>query len=188
MRLFEGERDFRLDILEPEVRILVVKDGKYLLYQPRIRQAISGKVEGQGTKGLFPGLLTGSPESFRELEESYSSSDLGESALGERRVHHISFRAKPGAPVYCQEIHLFVDAAPVFFRDGQSATGVDGQEIEANAFAAELLMPESILRDLVGRQPIDVFDDAAVRRLASRFEVSPQALTIRLSRLGLVTV
>jgi outer membrane lipoprotein-sorting protein len=102
--------NFRLEIQEPEVRILVVKDGRYLLYQPRIRQAISGKVEGQGTKGLFPGLLTGSSESFRELEESYSSSDLGEAALGERRVNHISFRAKPGAPVYCQEIHLFVDA------------------------------------------------------------------------------
>ena len=84
--------------------------------------------------------------------------------------------------------HLFVDAAPVFFRDEQSAAGVDAQEREANAFAAELLMPETVLRDLVGRRPIDVFDDAAVRRLASQFEVSPQALTIRLSRLGLVTV
>jgi outer membrane lipoprotein-sorting protein len=101
----------RLEIQEPEVRILVVKDGKYLLYQPRIRQAISGKLEGQGTKGLFPGLLTGSPESFRELEKSYSASDRGEETLDERRVHHLTFRARPGVPVYCQEIDLFIDTA-----------------------------------------------------------------------------
>jgi len=101
----------RLEIQEPEVRILVVKDGKYVLYQPRIRQAISGKVEGQGTKGLFPGLLTGSTESFRELEKSYSASDRGEETLDERRVHHLTFRAKPGVPVYCQEIDLFIDTS-----------------------------------------------------------------------------
>ena len=101
----------RLEIQEPEVRILVVKDGKYVLYQPRIRQAISGKLEGQGTKGLFPGLLTGSTESFRELEKSYSASDRGEETLDERRVHHLTFRAKPGVPVYCQEIDLFIDTS-----------------------------------------------------------------------------
>ncbi|HLE70495.1 MAG TPA: outer-membrane lipoprotein carrier protein LolA [Vicinamibacteria bacterium] len=101
----------RLEIQEPEVRILVVKDGTYVLYQPRIRQAISGKLEGQGTKGLFPGLLTGSTESFRELEKSYSASDRGEETLDERRVHHLTFRAKPGVPVYCQEIDLFIDTS-----------------------------------------------------------------------------
>ena len=101
----------RLEIREPEVRILVVKDGKYVLYQPRIRQAITGRVEGQGTKGLFPGLLTGSPESFRELDRSYSASDQGEEDFGGRRVHHLTFRAKADVPVYCQEIDLFIDAA-----------------------------------------------------------------------------
>ncbi len=102
---------FRLEIQEPEIRILAVKDGKYVLYQPRIRQAIVGKLEGQGTKGLFPGLLTGSPESFAELEKSYEASDLGETSLGELRAHHLSFTARPGVAVYCQKIELFIDAA-----------------------------------------------------------------------------
>lgn len=101
----------RLEIQEPEIRILVVKDGKYVLYQPRIKQAIFGKLEGQGTKGLFPGLLTGSSESFRELEESYSVSDLGEETLDGRSVHHLAFHAKPNVPVYCREIELFIDTA-----------------------------------------------------------------------------
>ncbi len=99
----------RLEIQEPEVRILVVNDGEYLLYQPRIRQVISGEVDGEGTKGLFPGLLTGSSGSFRELESGYSSVDRGEETLGEGRVQHLSFRARPGAPVYCQGIDLYID-------------------------------------------------------------------------------
>ncbi len=100
----------RLEIQEPEIRILVVKDGKYLLYQPRIRQVISGKLEGQGTKGLFPGLMTGSPESFLELERSYEASLRTEELPDERRAHHLTFRARPGAQVYCQQIDLFIDA------------------------------------------------------------------------------
>jgi len=101
----------RLEIQEPEVRILVVKEGKYLLYQPRIRQAISGKVEDQGSQGLFTGLLTGSSGSFRELEKSYEAFDRGEEVLGERRVHHLTFRARAGVAVFCQDIELFLDAS-----------------------------------------------------------------------------
>ena len=70
-----------------------------------------GKLEGEGTKGLFPGLLTGSPESFAELEKSYEASDLGETSLDNLRVHHLSFQARPGSAVYCQAIELFIDAA-----------------------------------------------------------------------------
>jgi Zn-dependent peptidase ImmA (M78 family) len=60
------------------------------------------------------------------------------------------------------------------------------QEREANAFAAELMMPESAIRSLMVTDPIDVFDDAAVKQLANRFGVSTQALIIRLTELDLV--
>lgn len=83
--------------------------------------------------------------------------------------------------------HLFVDAAPVFFRNEESAKGNESQEIEANAFAAELLMPADVLRTLV-TQPLDVFDDAAVRQLAAHFGVSAQAITIQLTKLALISV
>ncbi len=151
----------RLEIREPEVRILVVKDGKYLLYQPRIRQAISGKLEGQGTKGLFPGLLTGSPDSFRELEKSYSVSDRGEETLDERRVHHLSFRARPGVPVYCQEIDLFIDKTLLLpvrqkCREGnQSEITLTLTDIERNAplpkSLFEVQIPDGVERIERGR-------------------------------------
>lgn len=86
-----------------------------------------------------------------------------------------------------EEGRVFVDAAPVFFRDGASAEGDDWQEVEANAFAAELLMPKDMLVAEVRDAPVDAFDDLALRRLAARFGVSVQALTIRLTRLGLIS-
>ncbi len=80
---------------------------------------------------------------------------------------------------------VFVDASPVFFRDIASSDGMQSQEIAANAFAAELLMPEAAVREYVGNQLVDVYDDATIRRLAARFGVSVQAMTIRLIRLEL---
>jgi len=79
---------------------------------------------------------------------------------------------------------VFVDT--IFYRDADSTEGLYEEEIAANAFAAELLMPERILRQYLDRQGIDVLDEVAVKRLALKFDVSEQALTIRLINLGLI--
>jgi Zn-dependent peptidase ImmA (M78 family) len=81
---------------------------------------------------------------------------------------------------------VFIDASPLFFRDERSAKGTDVEEIEANTFAAELLMPEPVLRELVNDQAVDPFDERALQRLAAEFGVSTLALTIRLTRLNLI--
>lgn len=86
-----------------------------------------------------------------------------------------------------ERTRVFVDAHPVFYRDETSSDGNRGEEIEANAFAAELLMPEAVLMAQVGDQPLNAFDDVSVRHLATQFGVSPQALIIRLTRLNLIT-
>lgn len=102
----------RLEIETPEPRILIVKDGAYLLFQPRIRQALEGrlgKLGGAGKTGLFTGILTGSPEALRELERSYSVEQLPDETLGERAVHHLRFTGREGAAVHCRRIDLFVD-------------------------------------------------------------------------------
>jgi Zn-dependent peptidase ImmA (M78 family) len=83
---------------------------------------------------------------------------------------------------------VFIDATPVFFRDTISTEGRSLQEIAANSFAAALLMPEEKLRELLRGQPIDAFDEVALRRLANLFGVSTQALTIRMTRLGLTSL
>lgn len=69
-----------------------------------------------------------------------------------------------------------------------SGQGTDQDEVEANRFAAELLMPEGFLRDdLEGLESIDLLDDECVSDLAKKYEVSKQALLIRLATLGYIT-
>ncbi len=77
---------------------------------------------------------------------------------------------------------LFVDRR--FFRNEWSSKGELREEIEANAFAASLLMPRRFfgqcLEPRAGITELDVF------RLATRFEVSEQAMTLRLVKLGYI--
>lgn len=80
---------------------------------------------------------------------------------------------------------VFFDESLLFFRNQKSSEGTKKQEIEANNFAAELLMPEPAIRQML-ETPIDAFNDGDVKKLASRFNVSSQALTIRLTKLGLL--
>jgi Zn-dependent peptidase ImmA (M78 family) len=65
-------------------------------------------------------------------------------------------------------------------RDAVTATGEDALEVEANAFASELLMPEELLRAALGDRVIDLEDDSMISALAKRFRVSEAALRFRL--------
>ena len=90
-----------------------------------------------------------------------------------------------GHAVLSARDHLYVDRI-ARLRDAHSAEGTDPAEIEANAFAAELLMPRDLLdAHLRRRGGLDIYDQDDVRRLADDFEVSTQALLIRLSTLDL---
>lgn len=73
----------------------------------------------------------------------------------------------------------------VNFRDSVSSLATDREEIEANRFAAALLMPEHLVRREISQAP---FDDAKqlVRKLAARLEVSAEAMNFRLVNLGVI--
>lgn len=74
----------------------------------------------------------------------------------------------------------------VSHRDERSGTGESADEIEANHFAAALLMPAEFLKkDLLGRD-FDASDDDQIQDLAARYKVSAQAMTIRLVNLGYI--
>jgi Zn-dependent peptidase ImmA (M78 family) len=62
---------------------------------------------------------------------------------------------------------------------------METQEVDASAFAAELLMPEDVVREYVVNRLVDVYDYLTIHRLAARFGVSAQAITIRLIRFKL---
>ena len=93
--------------------------------------------------------------------------------LGHLALHELAFQI---------DEHAFVS-----FRNSKSSSASDPHEIEANQFAAALLMPVALLRaclDQLGENP-DV--EESIRRLAQRFDVSTQAMTIRLTGLGEIT-
>ena len=79
--------------------------------------------------------------------------------------------------------HVHVDHGNIISQRGALASqGVDKKEIEANQFAASLLMPSAAVRTCItklGR----ALTDADVTELADAFGVSEQAMTIRLTRL-----
>lgn len=72
----------------------------------------------------------------------------------------------------------------VRLRSGVSREGIDRDEMEANRFAAELLMPTGFLRADLEEWELDLADDRQLRVLARRYGVSTQALAIRLNSLG----
>jgi len=72
---------------------------------------------------------------------------------------------------------------PMLMRNATSAGGIDEMEIEANFFAAELLMPERFLARSLQGQSFDIDDEGAVSTLAKEYKVSTAAMRFRLGNL-----
>lgn len=91
--------------------------------------------------------------------------------------------------------HLLLHEGPMFIdktmridrRDENAALGTAPEEIEANRFAAALLMPEHMVLEMVtqlGRG--NPTADEIIAALAHRFSVSSQAMEYRLVNIGLL--
>lgn len=93
--------------------------------------------------------------------------------------HHLRHQFEPGL-VHVDRGHFISERGP------RAADGVDPKEIEANQFAACLLMPSRLVREKVSALGGGPLLDHHVSCLARAFKVSEQAMTIRLSTLGLL--
>lgn len=73
-----------------------------------------------------------------------------------------------------------------FFRDKVSSLASDPHEVEANRFAAALLMPQNLLFQDMERQNISmpIRSLAEIKPLAARYRVSLEAMVFRLINLG----
>lgn len=77
---------------------------------------------------------------------------------------------------------MVVDRA--LYRNSSSSEAISAEEIEANGFAAELLMPADDVREQVSGIP--AIDEPQIRALRDRYGVSEFAVTVRLTSLGLL--
>lgn len=86
---------------------------------------------------------------------------------------------------YDQELN--VDLKPIRLnRDFNSGTGESWREIEANYFAATILMPSALVEEHYDRLTARLDDDdVLLGEIASKFGVSVQAMSIRLAKLEL---
>jgi Zn-dependent peptidase ImmA (M78 family) len=88
------------------------------------------------------------------------------------------------------EGEYFVDQFALNKRDVRSSYAIDPKEIEANAFAAALLMPENIVLqqavELINSKKV-TRQEALIKHLAITFSVSESAMGYRLVNLGLIT-
>ena len=81
-----------------------------------------------------------------------------------------------------KEVHVDKEFS-MLRRSAESSAGTNDIEIEANLFAAELLMPESFLTQEFGDESLDIENENSVNAIAKIFRVSPSAMRFRLGNL-----
>lgn len=128
---------------------------------------------------------------FEEIEDEHSGFLLvekGKATVAINSGHHINrqrFTAAHELGHYMLHAkgtdHFFADQA--FQRSVASSTGEDTIEVDANRFAAEILMPKNRIEEKAGGKTLT---DVDVYRLALDFRVSEQAMTLRLVNLRLI--
>ena len=80
---------------------------------------------------------------------------------------------------------LFLDEK--FYRSANPDPSSKQQEREANMFAAELLMPEELLKAQMLKEDFNINNETHSLILAKRFGVSEQAMNFRIGNLGLIS-
>lgn len=117
----------------------------------------------------------------------------GRAVIGVNAVHsptrqRFTIAHELGHLVLHKDEQFHVDEnSPIGFRSPLSSQAVDSAEIEANQFAAELLMPVSLLNAEIAKIPSNISTEEAIAMLAEAFGVSEQAMTFRLSGLGILS-
>jgi Zn-dependent peptidase ImmA (M78 family) len=82
---------------------------------------------------------------------------------------------------------FFVDKTFINKRDKASSMGTDVREIQANQFAASLLMPKVLLyKEFTLLININFERDELIQKMAERFAVSKKAMEYRLVNLALI--
>lgn len=112
----------------------------------------------------------------------------GQTIIGVNSLHHIN-RQRFTIAHECG--HLLFHKGDVHIdrsfrvnrRNPVSSQAVDPEEIEANRFAAEILMPYDMIMKHLIEYDIDIEDEEELRGLADKYQVSLQAMTHRITNL-----
>ena len=150
-------------LLPIKIECIVKKEGIAVRYC-KLEDNMSGLLIIQG-----PSRLIGIEESHvKERQRFTLAHELG---------HYI---------LHNEKSNIFVDTI-LFKRQMEGYTSKEEKwEREANFFAANILMPEQLVKREVHLLEGDLYDDDNVRTLAKKFNVSLSAMTFRLTNMGLI--
>jgi Zn-dependent peptidase ImmA (M78 family) len=172
--------------------------------------AVVGKAERSAKELLAERSVSGPPVPVEEIARElgvtvlFERFDQGISGILYRDGAHAVIGVEATHPKTRQRFtiaheigHLRLHKGPMFVdhsvhvdrRDEKASLGIDPDEIEANSFAAALLMPEDMIFGAVTQSSTHhggVGAEQLISRLARRFDVSAQAMEYRLANLGLV--
>ncbi|MDQ1284218.1 MAG: hypothetical protein QG620_566 [Patescibacteria group bacterium] len=141
------------------------KNGIQIKYEEFESEDISGALKGKSKEGN-PVIIVNKKHSS-ERQRFTIAHELGHYILHSKNA-------------------LFIDrGAFIFHRDDSSSQGVNKQEIEANQFAAEILMPvNSLKKDYFENSKLINGDDPSrlIEKLAEKYQVSQQSMAIRISK------
>jgi Zn-dependent peptidase ImmA (M78 family) len=149
-----------------------------------IARRLGAKVTYEPFEGELSGML------YRDGERKVIGINSAHSPTRQRfsLAHEIAhLRLHRGRPVIVDKV-VQDKLVRVNMRDAKSSQATDREEIEANQFAAALLMPrEMILKEALRRMSrrASVAAEELVQQMARAFQVSPQAMDYRLINLGL---
>lgn len=102
--------------------------------------------------------------------------------------YHLHRRSQDSGNVFIDRAAYFRSSREVHFRDNQFGNTDYRMEMEANAYAAGLLMPQELLDQYLIQHAneVDLSRAADIRLLADEFEVSRAAMEYRLQNLGFI--
>jgi len=157
----------RLNIAAPPVDVsAIVRHLKLRIVKQELGEGVSG-------------LLVSSPAGSCIVVSKKDYRPRQRFTIAHEVAHHfLRHQFQPGEHVHVDQGYRITQ------RSLKSSTGDDPKEVEANQFAASLLMPSAMIHAQVaglGRTPL--LDDDVIN-LSNRFDVSEQAMTIRLQTLG----
>lgn len=156
-RLYVQRKDtdtrFRLTIVEPEPRSVVFTDGQYVLYQPKINQAVIGRLN-QDASVARAGFLTYLLGDLSAAEQDFDIEGLGDENLDGEPTVRLRLSAKPGSHSPYLRIDLWVQKEiwlPVrqeLTELNQSRTQIDLRDISINETIDEKVFEIDLPRDV----------------------------------------
>ncbi len=145
----------RLEIKQPAQRVITVKDNRFTLFHPNIKQAIEGQINkalssnstGAGFFALFFGGLS-------QVTQDYQIAAVGDELINGRRTTHLRLSPNSSRKGLYRQIDLWVDNAlwvPTqerFVEANQDVTLVQLLNIEVNVSLPDNLFTQKLPSDV----------------------------------------